>query len=205
MTTMPWNVLYFATALVLTVPLDARVTIWPKISPLHMTRTYSRLGGDAVDTPFEATIRAEDGTPLYSFECHNGNYSVDTPLVYSGDFQCALYALKGTKQATWTLLAAGTKDERSADWWNRGRMRGEQLRSPCTQQPEYSTDRHFKLRGMLVRMRFTNPVWAADQAANENPSLVGFKFELDVMPDSSAHGRTAALGPGAPPLKGCYP
>jgi len=78
----------------------------------------------------------------------------------SGDFQCGLFALKGTTRTSGNLLAADTKNELSTDWWNRGRMRAAQLRGECLKHPEYSTDRRFKLRGMLLTLRIADVKWS---------------------------------------------
>jgi len=57
-----------------------------------------------------------------------------------------IVCIEGERVITGNLLAANTSDERSTDWWNRGRMRSSQLLGECLAYPEYSTDRNFKLR-----------------------------------------------------------
>jgi hypothetical protein len=175
---------------------------WPMIQPVHETRTFANLGN--VDNSFVALIKDTAGVPVYKFECHNGNYEGDSEINFSGDLQCALFAIKESKIVSPNLLAANTRDEQSTDWWNRGRMRSEQLRGECLAYPDYSTDRHFKLRGMLVTLRFSDIEWSTLQDQQHNPMLVKFTFNLDAIPDKTASAPSPELA-GAIPPRSCYP
>lgn len=94
---------------------------WPMVEPLRQTRTLVNPGKDNDDTPFVALIKNTAGVPIYKFECHNGNYENGRGTNFSGDFQCALFAVDGATVTGGNLLAANTRDEQSTDWWNRGR------------------------------------------------------------------------------------
>jgi len=179
---------------------------WPTVKPLEIRRQYRADEGTAVDSPLVAIVRDAEGAPVYSVECHTGDYE-DTAagFSYSGDYQCALFAVKGSRHVTNNLLAADTKDERSVDWWNRGRMRAAQLRGACLDYPEYSTDRHFRLRGMLLTMRFTRIRWHPRGDADTDPALQGFIFVLTVVPDSSVAVARAEPGASPRPPRQCYP
>lgn len=134
----------------------ARASKWPVIQRLEEKRVFMNPGQNNADTPFVALIKDNSGVPVYKLECHNGNYEDESEMNFSGDFQCALFAYNGTTRVSGNLLAANTRNELSTDWWNRGRMRSAQFRGECLKYPEYSTARHFKLRGMLLTLRFTD-------------------------------------------------
>jgi hypothetical protein len=177
---------------------------WPVIHPLHETRTFVNQRSNT-DYPFLALIKDTAGIAVYKLDCHNGNYVGDSEMNFSGDFQCPLFALNGSNLASGNLLAASTPNEQSADWWNRGRLRSAQLRGDCLLYPEYSTERHFRLRGMRVTLRFTDIEWCARKDQQNNPLLKRFKFILDVVPDTDAHSLTAELPGGPEPPRSCYP
>jgi hypothetical protein len=162
-------------------------------------------GRDNADTPFLALIKDSKGVPIYKLECHNGNYENESEFNFSGDFHCALFAVKGDTLKSGDLLAANTKNEGSTDWWNRGRMFSDQLRGECLAYPEYSNIRHFKVRGMLVTLRFTDIEWSASKDKQSNPLLGKFTFILDAVPDKTAHSQTAELPRGPKPPTTCYP
>jgi hypothetical protein len=178
---------------------------WPRIQPL--SKQWRVDGAATADETFGVVtdITSENGTPLYRVECHNGNYNGQIPMNFSGDFQCALFAIKDGAVASPNLLAADTPDERSADWWNRGRMRSEQLRGGCLRYPEYSTERHFKLRGMLMTLRFIDVQWQPQIGRSDDRLLEGFTFVLRAVPDKSADSFRAQISHGGQPPRSCYP
>jgi hypothetical protein len=119
---------------------------WPTIQALHETRTIvNPQRGDTTDDGFNLWVKDTEGVPVYKIECHNGNYNNDGPPInFSGDFQCAVFAVHDSKITSGNLLAAKTPNQQSTDWWNRGRLRSAQLQGNCSSFPEYSTDRHFE-------------------------------------------------------------
>lgn len=194
-------------ALILTAAtiLVAQVSKWSVIRPLEEKRVFINPGENNTDTSFMAFIKDNDGVPVYKLECHNGNYNDESEMNFSGDFQCALFAVKGTTRTSGNLLAADTKNELSADWWNRGRMRAAQLRGECLKYPEYSTDRRLKLRGMLLTLRFTDVKWGPRKDQQNEPVLAGFTFILKAVPDESVQSSRAEVPTGPKPPTACYP
>lgn len=178
---------------------------WPMIKSLSEKRTFVDPGAHKKDTPLIALIRDTRGVVVYKFECHNGNYEGESEINFSGDFQCALFALRGNAHATGNLLVSDSKDERSTDWWNRARMRSAQLRGKCLGYPEYGTSRHFRLRGMLLLLRFSDVRWSSEADEQGDPQLREFTFSLDVVPDARAQSSTAELLEGPKPPSSCYP
>jgi hypothetical protein len=183
----------------------AQASKWPVIRPLEERRVFTNPGQNNADTPFMVLIKDNQGVPVYKLECHNGNYEDESEMNFSGDFQCGLFALKGTARTSGNLLAADTKNELSTDWWNRGRMRSAQLRGECLKYPEYSTDRHFRLRGMVLTLSFTNIQWGQDKNHQNNPLLTGFTFIFKAVPDMSAQSSRAEVMAGPEPPESCYP
>lgn len=179
---------------------------WPLVQPLRERWTVVVPADDTTDTPFVVFLKRTSGTPVYKFECHNGNYGKDSELDFSGDLQCALFALKNGEATGFTLLATATKDESSTDWWNRGRMLSKQLRpgGPCTGYSEYGAIRHFRMRGMLVTLGFTNLEWATPAEQSGAP-LKRFTVTLSVTPDETARSANAERARGRSPPTACYP
>lgn len=178
---------------------------WPLVRPVSKTQTFIDPGAGAKDAAFLASIRDAGGDAVYRIECHNGNYDGESTINFSGDFQCALFAVTRNGLVGGNLLAADTKDEKSTDWWNRGRMRSVQLRGKCLAYRQYSTDRQFKVRGMLVTLRFTDVRWSSAKNERGDPKLQRFTFTLSVVPDQTAHSPTAELPVGTKPPTSCYP
>jgi hypothetical protein len=185
--------------------LFAQASKWPTIRPLEEKKIFINPGQNNADTPFAAFIKDSDGVPVYKLECHNGNYEDESETNFSGDFHCALFAVKGTTRTSGNLLAADTKNELSTDWWNRGRMRAAQLRGECLKYPEYSTDRHFRLREMLLTLRFADVKWGTRKDEQGEPMLAGFTLLVKVVPDESAQSSRAELPGGPKPPTSCYP
>jgi hypothetical protein len=183
----------------------AQTIKWPVIQPLEEKRVFIAPGRDNADTPFVASIKDSEGVPVYKLECHNGNYDDESEMNFSGDFQCALFAVKNKALVSGNLLAANTKNERSTDWWNRGRMRSAQLRGECLKYPEYSTARHFKCRGMLLTLRFADVGWSSTKDQQNNPLLGKFTFTVNAVPDPTAKSSVAEEVEGPVPPTSCYP
>ena len=184
---------------------SAQPQIWPPITPLSETRTFLSSASTGVDTPFVAQIRDAMGVSLYQLECHNGNYEGDSPISFSGDFQCGLFVVKGSAVLLENLLAADTRDEQSTDWWNRGRLRAAQLLGECSAYPEYSASRHFRLRGMLIEFRFTDIEWESANSVGTPSRLGAFTFRLDVTADDSANSSASEVPTAPQPPESCYP
>jgi hypothetical protein len=107
-------------------------------------------------------IKNTAGVPIYKLECHNGNYEELSGLDFSGDFQCALFAIKGGTRNTWNLLVSQAEAEERSDWLDRGRVTSNQFRGECGEVPEYGKLRNFRLRGMLITLEFSNLKWSPE-------------------------------------------
>ena len=196
---------YFVLGMMTAFGLQAETSTWTSIEPVHEAHTFIDPGKNGMDTPFLLTINATGGGAAYKLECHNGNYDDESEINFSGDFQCALFAVKGNTQTSSNLLATASKDEQSTDWFNRGRMRSAQLRGECLRYPEYSTLRHFKVRGILITLRFTEIEWSGRNDQQGNPMLGKLTFALDVVPEKTASSSTAEPAAGPKPPSFCYP
>lgn len=84
-----------ALVLVSAASLFAQSSKWPTIRPLEEKKVFINPGQNNTDTPFAAFIKDSNGVPVYKLECHNGNYEDESEINFSGDFQCALFAVKG--------------------------------------------------------------------------------------------------------------
>jgi len=178
---------------------------WPPVQSLSKEWHIGIVAERGTDTSALAYIRDAKGSPVYKLECHNGDYDDQTEMNFSGDFQCALFAVKNGALMSGNLLAADTENERSSGWWNRGRMRSEQLRGECLKFPEYSSVRHFRLRGMRIALRFTDVRWTARNDSFGGPLLTGFTLTADVVSDPEARSARAELAGGPKPPAACYP
>jgi hypothetical protein len=162
---------------------------WPKIRPHHVRQTY-RIRGDS-DTPFLMSVESLAGTPLYRFECHNGNYEDTSFINFSGDFQCALFSLDHGQRSSWNLLPSDERSEQTSDYFSRGRMTSNQLWGACGVTPEYGLVRHFSLRGMPVTIEFKD-LGGGPSKGHEQARLNEFTFSLDISPEKTATSPTAA-------------
>jgi hypothetical protein len=171
---------------------------WPEVRPLVREWRIPDVSGTSLDTPALEYIRGLNGRPLYRLECHNGNYSDQSEMNFSGKFQCALFALEDGKTDSWNLLADRT--EQDSDWGNRGRMLSEQLSGSCSKWPEYGARRAFFLRGMSITLLFKDLQW---KYIKQNRELVAFTFELKVQADSHAQTPEADIVKVAKPPRSC--
>ena len=93
----------------------------------------------------------------------------------------------------------------NTDWWNRGRMRAAQFRGECLKFTEYSTNRRFKLRGMLLTLRFADVKWGPRKDQQGELVLAGLTFLVKVVPDESAQSSRTELPAGPKPPSDCLP
>jgi hypothetical protein len=177
---------------------------WPVIEPAHVEFIYVAPRQKDDDRPFIAYFQDAQGAQVYKFECHNGAYGDETEMKFSGELQCALFPFKDTTVTAVNLLAVDTRDEQSNDWWNRGHVSSAQLRGDCLGYPEYSTTRHFRMRGLDVTLSFTDIQWSDGQDPKD-PSLASFTLAVDAAPDKDARSPVAEPASGPRPPKSCYP
>ena len=178
---------------------------WPAVQPLHAEFAYVRPQKEGDDAPFLTYIQDPKGNKVYRFECHDGGYYDEGyDLHFTGDLQCVLFPFKGDTVSAVNVLAADTHAEQSKDWWNRGRILARQLQGECLDYPEYSTARHFRLRGMAFTLSIQDIVWSP-AAGDKEPTLAKFTLVVDAAPDADAKSPVAELADGPMPPKSCYP
>jgi hypothetical protein len=176
---------------------------WSVIQAVHAEYQFVLPQDPAADLPsFMVYLKDSAGTSRYKFECHGGGYPDDSEMTWSGDFQCALFPYRGDTVTPVNLLAVDTHEEQSVDWHNRGRMSAGQLQGDCLQYPEYSTLRHFRLRGMDLTLAYTDIAWTQGP---KGPKLQKFTFTVDAAPDKDAKTPVAIAADGPSPPKECYP
>jgi hypothetical protein len=178
---------------------------WPAVKPVYERHTFIAPGKDGSDTPFVADVLDTGGAARYRLECHNPNYRGDPLDSYAAYFQCRLQVLQDGKRVGPNLLAADTPDEKSQDWWNRGRLRLVQLLGQCITFPEYSMTRHFRLRGMLLTLEFSDVEWSPRRDRQGYPLVDQFTVVAQVVPDETAQTAAAEPAQGDLPPKFCYP
>ena len=176
---------------------------WSVIQPLHAEYRFVRPQDPGTGLPsFEVYLKDAAGTYRYKFECHAGGYPDDSGMTWSGDFQCALFPYAKDTVTLVNVLAVDTREEQSVDWRNRGRMIAAQLQGDCLQYPEYSTQRHFRLRGMDLTLTYTGMAWAQGPKGSQ---LQEFTLTVDAAPDKDAKTPLAEAAAGPSPPRDCYP
>ncbi len=177
------------------------VMFWPPVLPVHRVFTFIHPGQGGRDTPALVLVPRQEGGTVYKLECHNGNYNDESEMSFSGDFQCALYALQGGRVASGNLLADSTHDQQTSDWlFNRGRMLSVQLSDRCGAYPEFGLVRHFRVRGMRVTLEFEDLQWST---SNGQEGLDQFTVDLTVEPDLGALAETSEMAGAPRPPTGC--
>jgi hypothetical protein len=171
---------------------------WPVLKARHEQFVFTAPEGPGVDRPYVLHLEDAQGQAIYQLECHSGEHGEDNLLKWSGLYQCALFPTNGDSISAVNVLAADTKEEQRDDGWNRGRILAQQFHAPCVSYPEYSTLRHFKLRGFDLTLGFTDLVW-------QGPKLQKFTLHVDVVPDVDAKSDVAATAEGDRPSHACYP
>jgi len=170
---------------------------WTPVRVLHAEYEYVQPKAGE-DVPFIAFLVDGAGNKVYKFECHADDYADLSEMSWSGPFQCALFPFRIDTVSPVNVLAVDDKDEQSTDWFNRGRLMDYQLQGECLKYPEYSTLRHFKLRGMDLTLGYSDIVW-------QGGKLTKFTLHLDVTPDADAKSPMAEPAEGPKPPRGCYP
>lgn len=155
---------------------------WPQVTPMKKSIII-----DAKNEAAKFNIEDKNGKPLYLVECHSAGYEGDRDFDYSGDFECRLKSLY-SKEAYSTLFTDNPKQSR--DWQSRARVFAEELVGQCGDYPEYGRIRHFRLRGMLITLTFSEVHFKNSRDGNlksgSHPEFESFQFDLTVEPDSAA-------------------
>jgi hypothetical protein len=170
----------------------------PVLKERHEQFAFVAPEAPGVDAPFVLHLEDLSGTERYRLECHANGLGEADLLNWSGLYQCALFPTHGDSITAVNLLAADTREEQADDGWNRGRVLAQQFHAPCVSYPEYSTLRHFKLRGFDLTLAFTDVAWSG-------PRIGKFTLHVDVTPDADAKSDVAAPAEGDRPPHACYP
>lgn len=174
-------------------------TEWPIIQPIQIVRSFENPGKDDSDTPIKLTVVNSSGQPAYQIDCHNGNFDGSPQFNFSGDFQCVMVALTNGKPVSRNLLAAPS--EQYTEWGNRGRMLARQLRPACASLSEYGAERQFRLRRMVVTLRFTNIEF---DASSPTPDVLKhLTVEVSVVRADNARSAEAEETQAKPPSGEC--
>jgi len=171
---------------------------WPVLKARHEQFAFAAPDAPGVDRPWVLRLADASGTEKYQLECHAGEHGEDELMKWSGLYQCALFPINGDSITAVNLLAAYTREEQGDDGWNRGRILAQQFHAPCVSYPEYSTLRHFKLRGFDLTLAFTDIAWSG-------PRIAKFTLHVDVVPDVDAKSDVAETASGDRPPRACYP
>lgn len=139
-------------------------------------------------------VQSHDGQPLYLFVCRAGldEYFDTLGINYAGDLDCRLMPAElGEVEVNLLVETSGL-----AAWYSRGRMFAKELYGSCGDYPEYGRLRHFRLRGMLITLRFFDPQFVSIQgeaAIGRRPPvrLQSYKLSFTVEPDPRATGARA--------------
>lgn len=171
---------------------------WPVLKERHDQFGFKAPEVPGGDQPYVLRLDDTAGTGRYQLECHTGEYGENNLLRWSGLYQCALFPINGDSITAVDLLATESREEQADDGWNRGRILAQQFHAPCVSYPEYSTLRHFRLRGFDLTLAFTDIVWSG-------PRIGRFTLHVDVAPDLDAKTDVAAKAEGDRPPRACYP
>jgi len=134
-------------------PKSALTEEWPKIQPLEVTSGINFEGNKALlSIPFFD----KGGKVRYRLVCRGVKEIYLDSLMdrlkinYLGPWMCVLN--KGNRETEFTLLNAGGV----APWHGRGYFYDKQLIASCGNYPEYGRVRHFRLRGFILTLEFTD-------------------------------------------------
>lgn len=163
---------------------------WPLVREMEETFEVPQPSAAVIRT----YVQSHDGQPLYLFVCRAGldEYFDTLGINYAGDLDCRLMPAElGEVEVNLLVEMPGR-----AAWYSRGRMFANELYGPCGDYPEWGRLRHFRLRGMLITLRFFDPQFVSVQGAaaigRQPPvKLQSYKLRFTVEPDPRATGARA--------------
>jgi len=153
---------------------------YPAISPLRRMFDVPNV----TEANVVLLVRTPQGTPVYELQCHSAGYTGDPDFDYSGDFECRLISV-GRRGVYSTLLTEDANQSR--DWESRGRFFAAQLRGACARVPEFGAARDFRLRGMNLTLRVTDPMFT------KSGRLRSLRLTVIVRPDAAAQRPIAQI------------
>ncbi len=146
---------------------------WPTVQPIK--KSYHFVDHEGA----ELQILGTDGTPLYLMECHlcptDDLYDQDPSFNYSGVFDCRLTSLYSDDEYS-TLLTEEKIQTRDA---TRARFSPSEFFVKCADYPDWGRVRHFRLRGMNLRLEVKDLKFEPD-------GTIELDFEVTVTSDPTA-------------------
>lgn len=161
---------------------------WPLIQPAQKIKRITlpniddpnHLKEAGVNSNFDLMIRSIKGDLLYKIECGNPDRSDAKVFEYSGDFQCRMI-VAGKEVTPVDLLSEVSRS--THDWQSRARFFANEVLGRCGEIIDYGRERTFRLRGMKITLAMSDI--QADKSGRV-PTLEGFIFRADAVPDPSA-------------------
>lgn len=191
----PWLV-WVSHRLGLPVDPEAAAGTWPAVQPLDARFEIT----DADHAAVAVEIAGDGGSALYRLSCRTGDQppprSDGSSLVYMGDLDCHLMDATAPPASAENLLRETHAGGWPA-WMSRGQMYGAQITTACANYPEYGRVRHFRLRGMLLTLRFEAPMFREPAAF---PMLKSYTLQVRVERDESATSDIAQVSGYRPPV-----
>jgi hypothetical protein len=127
---------------------------WPEIREMSLTRDI-RFDDGRID--LDVPLRDRSGAIRYRLICRGGSAAyLDRVSERTGtagyipDLTCILNA--GDRETDSSLLS----EDESAAYYSRGHFVSNELLGACAAYPEYGLTRHFRLRGMELRLSVSN-------------------------------------------------
>lgn len=158
-------------------------TAWPAIRELSLTRQI-QFNADRID--LDVPLQDRHGAVRYRLICRGGSAAYLARVsdrtgtaVYVPELTCILNA--GNRETDNSLLS----EDESAAYYSRGHIASNELLGACAAYPEYGLTRHFRLRGMEVRLSFSDLRTEAGPGPG-SPRLASAQLSLSVRSDPSA-------------------
>jgi len=183
---------------------------WPQVMPVHETFSFP----DAWQASAAVEIKGTDGVPLYRLQCYgeqaersSSDLQLHPDALYSGEFDCHLYALPSPTE--WDTLLTDIMLP-GGEAYSRAVVSATDLVGGCGNYPEYGLVRHFRLRGMRITLLYSDVRTKEELTSSgapyppgtpriELPELTSFHFAVDIAPDPAAVSMIAEPVPFAPP------
>jgi hypothetical protein len=189
-------ILHVLGLLTLLVPASAQTYQWPAIVPIAKTFEFP----EAERARAELRIVNSSGEAAYVLRCI-GSDLIDEYLEifeYTGDFECSLTSLY-SEDHYGTLLTENPRQEHL--WESRGRFFWSELTGVCGQYSEYNTTRHFRLRGMELKLQITDMQFNPPDNKTDpegHHAMKSFRFSVSAKPDMTALSAIAEPVPFEP-------
>ena len=169
-------------------------TDWPNVENIKKTISINAFSQSIFS---KIPIHSKQGTLLYTLFCQGGSteyldrLSDSTQMNYVRPL-CFLLVEGDKITENYSLLC----EDGSSQWYSRGQIHHyKELTGTCGQYPEYGCVRHFKLRGFVLTLTFTNI------AFNKAGEPITFDVDITTISDSSATSSIAEQTGFLPPAQ----